>query len=122
MHADLTQHRLCHVGKLRIVGAGQDHLDHRQQVDRVEWMGDDDLPGPRGALLQVRRLEPGCRRGDHRIGGAVSLYAADCRKFDLEPFGNTFLDPGRVPGRVGEVGHEADLAHRRQQPVIEGRV
>ena len=57
MHADRSQNLGRPLDKCIIARGRGHHLHQGQQIHRVEGMGHHDLPGPRRALLQLRRLE-----------------------------------------------------------------
>ena len=82
MHADTLEKLRCPGGGL-IAARPADQLDQRQQIDRVERVGDDDPLRMRAAFTQLRRLESRGRGADHGCGRGRRLNLREHIGLDL---------------------------------------
>ena len=96
IHSDSLKHRKGGFDEFRCIRIGLHHLDRRQEVDRVEGVGDDDFAGSARSGLQVGRPEAGGGRGKNRARGAEALNEFVDLPLALKVLRNALLNPGCV--------------------------
>ncbi len=84
----------------------------RQQVDRVEGMGDDQAPGLAHRRLQVGRLVARGRRGHDRLGIGRLELGIDA-VLELDPLGDRLDDQPGAVDRLGDRSRQPPLRPRR---------
>jgi len=91
-----------------------DDFDQRDQVRRIEWMGNDTTLGMcRGALLDFAHGEPRRTRCDDYVGSEQLVELSIEFLLEINPLGPVFLDEVGVRQRFGEVAGELQPRLRR---------
>ena len=121
VHADISDHALRLRNCRGVIGVCGDQFDQRQQIDRVERVGHDDLAGSYGTVLQFTRFEAGGGGADDRIHGAGSLQFSIDFELQIKPFWNAFLNPGCSDHGIGDRVVEAEPAFFWKSHIAQAR-
>lgn len=103
IHADTAQDVRCPSAGVCIT----DQFDQRQQIDRVERMGDD---GPGAHRVQFGRLEARGGGPDDRIRASRLRDHRQDAVLDLQDLGNAFLHPVCAGDRRSQIGMECQTS------------
>ena len=123
MHADVGEEPS---GRRKGLSGGllaTNELDQRQQVDRIERMGDQEALGVRHVTLQLARHEPRRARGDDDVRRCMSAHLGEHALLQLQLLGNVLLYEVHLCGHRVQVGGKGQLAlgrQRRQGQVRQG--